>query len=381
MTKPRRGRSAFTLIELLVVIAIIAVLIALLLPAVQSAREAARRIQCTNNLKQIGLAAHNYYSANNVFPSQSIQNTTYWAWEPSWAAAILPMMEQMPIYNSINFSVPMLDLGGFTGATFMENSTSGLTAIQSLLCPSESISHPLSYAGDWGQCNYAGNYGGPGMIASCNGVIVPSKGDQFVSSPNLGPVSIASLTDGTTNTAMFSEHLLGPGGALDGLDSTYKSPYVAGSNFAKRCLFQINSISPMPDQGVAGVAVAQQLAAACRSVPGGTIPSEDAGTGSSWLYTQGYDTINLSYTHFMPPNSYSCTGAESGWFGAQGNFTSDGSGGGWLAASTATSNHPGGVNVGMADGSVKFIKDTISQQTWWGLGSRAGGEVISADQY
>src|ERR1700690_2465076 len=93
-------RIGFTLIELLVVIAIIAVLIALLLPAVQAAREAARRAQCVNNLKQLGLASHNYVSINNVFPCQSIQNTTYWAWEPSWVAAILPMMEQTPIYNS-----------------------------------------------------------------------------------------------------------------------------------------------------------------------------------------------------------------------------------------------------------------------------------------
>lgn len=83
----------------------------------------------------------------------------------------------------------------------------------------------------------------------------------------------------------------------------------------------------------------------------------------------------------MTPNSYSCTGAESGWFGAQGNFTSDGSGGGWLGATTATSNHPGGVNVGFGDGSVKFIKDSISSQTWWALGTRNWGEVVSSDSY
>src|ERR1700757_4341166 len=100
--RPAGGR-AFTLIELLVVIAIIAVLIALLLPAVQSAREAARRAQCVNNLKQLGLAVHNYVSQTNVFPNQTLQNTTYWAWEPSWAALILPHLEQLPLYNAINF--------------------------------------------------------------------------------------------------------------------------------------------------------------------------------------------------------------------------------------------------------------------------------------
>jgi prepilin-type N-terminal cleavage/methylation domain-containing protein/prepilin-type processing-associated H-X9-DG protein len=377
------NRRGFTLIELLVVIAIIAVLIALLLPAVQSAREAARRAQCTNNLKQLGLAAHNYISINNVYPSQSIQNTTTWSWEPSWVAAILPMMEQTPIYNAINFNLPMLEIGFVsmvaTGGT--ANSTAGLATILSLLCPSESLSHPISFGGDWAQTNYAGNYGGPGMITSCNGIIVPSKGDQFVSSPNLGPVSIAAVVDGTSNTAMFSEHLLGAGNGLDSLTAGYVSPYVAGTLLAKRCLFQVNSISPVPDKGGAGLAVAQQLVSACKSIPGGTVPAEDAGTGYAWLYTQGFDTMNVSYSHVMTPNSYSCTGAESGFFGGQGNFTSDSSGGGWLGASSATSNHPGGINVGMGDGSVKFIKDSVSIQAWWGLGTRNQGEIVSSDSY
>ncbi len=380
-----RRRRGFTLIELLVVIAIIAVLIALLLPAVQAAREAARRAQCLNNLKQLGLAAHNYISIQNVYPSQSINNTINpgWAWEPSWVAFILPQMEQQPAYNAINFSLPMLEIGFVSPNPVggMANSTAGLMSIASLFCPSESINHPVSFGGDWAQCNYAGNYGGPGMISSCNGIIVPSRGDEFVSSPNLAPVSIASVTDGTSNTAMFSEHLLGAGSGLDGLQAGYVSPYVAGTGLAKRCLFQVSSVAPLPDQGAAGVNVAMQLVTACKSIPGGTVPAEDAGTGYAWLYTQGYDTLNLSYSHVMTPNKYSCTGAESGWFGAQGNFTSDSSAGGWLGASTATSNHPGGVNVCMGDGHVQFIKDSVSLQTWWALGSRKGGEVISSDQY
>ena len=139
----RAGNRGFTLIELLVVIAIIAVLIALLLPAVQAAREAARRAQCTNNLKQLGLAAHNYVSINNVYPCQSINNTINpgWAWEPSWAAAILPMMEQTPIYNSINFNLPMLEIGFVspvaTGGT--ANSTAGLV---STIDPALSLREP-----------------------------------------------------------------------------------------------------------------------------------------------------------------------------------------------------------------------------------------------
>jgi prepilin-type processing-associated H-X9-DG protein len=199
-----------------------------------------------------------------------------------------------------------------------------------------------------------------------------------VSSPRLGPVSLASVTDGTSNTALFSEHLLGYG---TGLDDPSVSPAKAGSVLARRALFQINSIAPPPDQGVAGVAIATNLMAACQSLPGGTAPSADAAFGWSWLLSQGYVTANTSYTHFMTPNKYSCVGAESGFFGAQGNFTSDAANGGTTAAITATSNHPGGVNIGFADGSVKFIKDSINYQTWWALGSRNGGEVVSADAY
>jgi prepilin-type processing-associated H-X9-DG protein len=291
------------------------------------------------------------------------------------------MMEQTPVYNAINFSLPMLEIGFVnpkpTGG--LSNSTAGLLTIASLQCPSESLPHSVSYTGDWGPTNYAGNYGGPGMITSCNGTIVPARGDLFVSSPNLGPVSLAAVTDGTSNTALFSEHLLGFSGTL--LDDATKSQATAGSPYAKRALFIVSSVSPYPDKGTAGIAVAMSLIAGCKSLPPGTEPSEDGNAGANWLFTQGYDTIDVSYSHVMTPNSLSCTGAESGFFGAQGNFTSDGAGGGWLGASTACSNHPGGVNVGFGDGSVKFIKDTISLQTWWGLGTRNGGEVISADSY
>ncbi len=249
----------------------------------------------------------------------------------------------------------MLEIGFVSSSNpgALANSTAGLTTIASLLCPSESLTHQASFGGSWGGSNYAGNYGGPGSIASCSGIIVPSKGDLFVPANNLGPVSLAAVTDGSSNTGMYSEHLLGYWSS--GSDNVSTSPAFAGSGFAKRSLFQVNSVKPIPDQGAAGATTALQLMAGCNSLPYGTAPSADGSPGANWMFSQGFDTMDVSYTHLMTPNKYSCTGAESGFFGAQGNFSSDGSGGGYTAASTATSNHPGGVNVCMGDGSVRFI--------------------------
>ena len=140
MTPKRRG---FTLIELLVVIAIIAVLIALLLPAVQAAREAARRTQCVNNLKQLGLAAQNYVSANNVFPPQTswptmaanvTGNTIGLQWGFNWYYAIFPQLEQQPVFNAVNFNLTPFDFS---------NLTAGAIKVSALLCPDESANLQL----------------------------------------------------------------------------------------------------------------------------------------------------------------------------------------------------------------------------------------------
>ena len=375
MSRPRCERRAFTLIELLVVIAIIAVLIALLLPAVQSAREAARRAQCINNLKQMGLAVHNYLAQNNVFPAQSIQNTAVWGWIPSWTAAILPMLEQQPLYNAINFSIPMYEIG-FVSPIYGGNTTVALTSLASLICPSESMLHSApSINGDFAMSNYAGNFGGPAMISSTNGTIIPPRGSLWFSGPNLGPVTIAAVTDGTTNTALFSEHLLAYG---SNVVTSGPSPSAAvGTANQKRSLFQ-TAVALNVDQGAAALTQAQAFVSACKSLPGGTLPSSDDAFGSQWLLNQEYTTANVSYSHVMTPNSLSCAGPETALFGG---FLSDSQWGGIAAAITATSNHPGGVNVGFSDGSVRFIKDSVSIQTWWALGTRNLGEIISADSY
>src|SRR5262249_25916374 len=144
MIRPIRPRRGFTLIELLVVIAIIGVLIALLLPAVQSARESARRTQCLNNLKQLALAVNSYATQTNYLPAQTTENAVVMAksgtgtvqWWTSWTASLLPHIEQMPLYNALNFNAPMLEMAApLSGA----NTTAALTTIKTLLCPSESL--------------------------------------------------------------------------------------------------------------------------------------------------------------------------------------------------------------------------------------------------
>ncbi len=149
MTRSTPRGSGFTLIELLVVIAIIGVLIALILPAVSSARESARRAQCLNNLKQLGLAVQSYLTAANVLPAQTLDNVIppngtggKLQWFTSWTASILPHMEQQSLYSAINFSVPMLE---FSAPIYGANTTAALVSIQTLLCPSESLTKSPSF--------------------------------------------------------------------------------------------------------------------------------------------------------------------------------------------------------------------------------------------
>ena len=363
--RPRRG---FTLIELLVVIAIIAVLIALLLPAVQSAREAARRAQCVNNLKQIALALHNYVSSNNVFPPSSMfLGPAYmtvagqgpgWGWNESWTLAIMPDMEQNAIFNSYNFHVDGLD---------PTNTTCGYNSIKSLMCPSENIG--VRTWGSWAPFNYRGNHGGPGVITNWSGTIT----ELFTNNPagwwgadsNMACFGFEAIRDGSSNTALVSE-------------KGYTTGQVAnmGSPNAIRNLF-VASYPGAYDTGNAAIAV--QAVAACNSLPLSTADATPS-HGGQWIggvfWHAGYPWgiwIN-GYTHFNTPNKFSCitdsdsAGGSNVWGGTSGMIT-------------PTSNHPGGVNVAMGDGSVKFIKDSIAMQTWWALGTKAGGEVISSDSY
>ena len=350
-------RRGFTLIELLVVIAIIAVLIALLLPAVQSAREAARRAQCVNNLKQLGLAAHNYLSTHTVFPAQSLANRAdaTGSWSVSWGDLILNQIEGGSMYNSLNFSLEMTN-----GA----NTTVGFSYVGTYLCPSESTK---ARPGDpWAPHNYAANVGGPGTIKQWTGTIVPGKNPWYNNSNNAGGIGVESILDGTSNTAMFSEHLIGIG------DGTNNGPFVLrNDSLAKRAMF-IMAITLKPDDTVNGAANALKFAQMCQNIPGSTKSQGTRNVGTHWNLGYAYAIPNNAYNHVNGPNNPRCTytnSEDTNWWC------------GTLCSAAPTSNHPGGVNVGFGDGSVKFIKDTVAMQTWWALGTRSGGEVISSDAY
>jgi prepilin-type N-terminal cleavage/methylation domain-containing protein/prepilin-type processing-associated H-X9-DG protein len=355
-------RRGFTLIELLVVIAIIAVLIALLLPAVQAAREAARRSQCTNNLKQIGLAIHNYHSPNDVFPMGNIGTGGVGIGVVGWDgfsphAEMLGYLEQSAIYNAINFS-----LSGSTPA----NSTGIVTKIKVFLCPSD------PYAGSGGNSSWNidnDNANTNSYSASTGTTYVPGDNGQGGSTSTgmfayLRAYGIRDCTDGSSNTIAFAEHLVGAPQL-----TTYRGNGVNGSGGT-------------PQWGGQSVDVYSNIPQVMSDLQGCTTTMQ-AGTNiqntRGYLWALGSTGFTLFNT-IVPPNS-----KQYPW----GNCMFYGGGGanGWPNAANgsnfanASSYHPGGANVLFADGSVKFIKDSISMNVYWGLGTRNGGETLSADSY
>ena len=369
-----RTRRGFTLIELLVVIAIIAVLIALLLPAVQSAREAARRAQCTNNLKQIGLAIHNYHTSNNVFPPGAAASynpvsggcISWMGW--SAQALMLGYIEQMPMYNAANFMLdPMVGVGG------VMNNTVRYTRLAAFVCPSDNnaglqqgqTGSPLlnNYYASEGTTDYANGGTNGGAPPYCNGGTGSTGVFYYAIS-----YGIQNITDGTSNTVAFSECLTGSNG-------TVPVPYITGVNVNGLPSYydvwqSIVPIGPAPGTVMAGILNT------CNSTFMTATAGSTLNTNQGWLWAWGAEAMTMFNT-IVPPSSQQFKFGNCRFgCGGCGVVSADHSN-----IMVATSNHPGGCNVLMADGHVQFIKSSISMQTWWQLGTKANGEVISSDSY
>jgi len=331
-------RVGFTLIELLVVIAIIAVLIALLLPAVQAAREAARRIQCTNNLKQIGLALHNYHASWNSFPVGflyayhgvlPISSPLQYRW--SALAQMSPQLEQANLFNALNFDFPIAHMPTSSGALFWPyfpaNTTAMATQVALFLCPSDGAPAPATISGPTNYAFCSGDGSNGGDATNANGAFI------------LGPAeSVASLTDGTSQTAATSEQLLGIAGPYS---QTTPAPV------------------PVPwKRAMARVVAGPLTDAACATADDGWLLNK----GSSW-WDGNYQ--NALYNHYLTPNADrpDCIVYHNP---------------GWKAA---RSFHPGGVNVLYCDGHVVFAKNAVNLGVWRAIATRAGGEVVSADAF
>jgi prepilin-type N-terminal cleavage/methylation domain-containing protein/prepilin-type processing-associated H-X9-DG protein len=344
------SRKAFTLIELLVVIAIIAVLIALLLPAVQAAREAARRVQCVNNMKQLGLGVLNYESAVGGFPPQAVQSggpgISAPTWETAWGTLprVLPYMENGQVYNAAN-----LDQHYHNPA----NGTACSMQISFFICPSE-VNLTIGPVDS--------NGGGPYAVST----EVFNIGDWYVWGGFGQPISrapiaynaarrIAEMTDGTSQTMLASE------------TRTYGNHRRCFGGGTPQYLPNLSDPNNIPGPQASPAVYAAGLRNCTNSIGQGH---------NRWV---NGDASYGGFTTALPPN-YQAT-INPGYPNEDLVSADENNGGPTFAAVMARSYHPGGVNTVFCDGSVRFIKDSISLAVWRALGSINGGEVVSSDSF
>ncbi len=335
-------RRGFTLIELLVVIAIIAVLVGLLLPAVQMARESARRSQCINNLKQIGLALSSYHSACDSFPMASTiaysdpgVQTTWGTW--SCQALLLPYLDNRPLYNSCNFSWAC-----WYDAGYAVNSTIFNTQVDNYLCPSDDRSGPVNNNNYMACMGTATN---PWTLTA-SGVFSNATSNDF-----------STILDGTSSTIAFSEALVS--------DSFHSTSYRDGVAAGSGATALTDSASNNEAGVMADLQTCNQLWGAKEAIPG----NEDKG----YRWASGAPGVAVFNT-IVPPNS-----TQYKWAGCR--LDCAGCGLDFGQYENATSNHSGGVNALFCDGSVTFVKSSVAIKVWWALGTKASRDIIPKDSY
>ena len=325
-----RSRSGFTLVELLVVIAIVGVLVGMLLPAVQAARESARRTQCSNHLHQLAVATQLFHDANRGFPVGRQGDDTF-----SEHSQILPYMEEGNLEGQLDFSIPA------------GQNPARLITVALFLCPSD-IDDRMTNAtisahqAGWGRNNYRANAGSDVGITLNSGTPKAKEQNNGIFITNDG-IHMKQITDGTSHTALFSEAIRG-----DGDDVNIE---------AESDLFQVKKNATTD--------TVAELYDACNALALSGLSgaaNQTSYAGRNWI---NGNYMTTRYNHVMPPNSRNCS---------RGNSPNNNGGG-----VTATSRHGSGVNLALVDASVRFVLNDVDLSLWRALGSRNGGEIVNND--